>query len=194
MHAKVIYVTKAIGRVHPVDEVEDIRVALVGLRRLFQRRTLTELWAAELGRGADVDYTELRLLDAVRVAGRGQATVGEVSRLLGVDPSRASRLVAAAVRSGLLARRATADDGRKVVLEVTARGSKLQARGSELTRDRIALALRPWTAADRSRFARLLGTFVSGMLDPSPREPRAARARQPGAPRPARDTARGARR
>jgi DNA-binding MarR family transcriptional regulator len=144
--------------------MESIRTSLVALRRLFQRKELTELWAAAFGARTRLDYGELRLLDAVREAGPGLATVGEVSRRLGLDPSRASRQVAAAVRKGLLWRRAEQTDGRKVALEITPRGAKLQERGSELTRARIGLALSGWTQADRQRFAALFGTFTEGML------------------------------
>ncbi len=147
-------------------DVEAIRVSLVELRRLFQRKELAALWAQAAGRDLSLDYGELRLLDAVRVAqtrGANGATVGDVSRLLGVDPSRASRQVAAAVASGSLERRAAQDDGRKVVLAITARGEKLRARGSELTRNRIDLALQDWSHAERDRFAKLLSRFVAAM-------------------------------
>ncbi|MFO0551553.1 MAG: MarR family winged helix-turn-helix transcriptional regulator [Polyangiaceae bacterium] len=155
---------------HNDDEptVEAIRVSLVELRRLFQRKELTALWAEAAGGDAKLDYADLRLLDAVRVAearGEGGATVGDVAVLLGVDPSRASRLVASAVERGLLERRAAQDDARKVVLAVTSRGSKLQARGSDLTRARIALAVEAWPASRRERFAAELAEFVVGMTD-----------------------------
>ena len=148
--------------------VESIRVSLVELRRLFQRKELAELWAAAAGGPSRLDYGELRLLDAVRVAELKRpagANVGDVARLLGVDPSRASRQVARAVARGLLRRRAAQNDGRQVVLAVTARGAALQARGSELTRARIALALEDWSAAERARFAAQLARFVGEMVD-----------------------------
>jgi DNA-binding MarR family transcriptional regulator len=141
---------------------------MVGLRRLFQRRELAQLWASAFGGRTALDYTMLRLLDAARVSeerapGAG-ATVGEIGSLMGVDPSRASRLVARAVADGFLQRRASQGDGRKVVLEVTPRGAQLQARGSEVTRSRIALALQGWRTADRQRLAELLERFVQHML------------------------------
>ena len=149
--------------------VESIRVSLVELRRLFQRRELAELWAAAAGGGRSrLDYGELRLLDAIRVAELKRpagANVGDVARLLGVDPSRASRQVARAVARGLLRRRAAQGDARQVVLSVTARGAALQARGSALTRARIALALQDWSAPDRARFAAQLARFVGAMVD-----------------------------
>jgi len=155
MYANSTYMRKA----H--DQVEAIRISLVELRRLFQRKELTALWGA-----AGLDYGDLRLLDAIRVAEarRGAASVGDVARLLGIDPSRASRQVARAVTRGLLERRAAQGDGRKVVLAVTARGARLQGKGSDLTRARIALAIDSWPDADRSRFAQLFTRFAAAIV------------------------------
>jgi DNA-binding MarR family transcriptional regulator len=142
-------------------EVEPIRTALVDLRRVFQRKELTALWGAE-----GLDYGDLRLLDAVGVAiaRHGGATVGDVAVRLGIDPSRASRQVARAVARGLVVRRATQRDARKVVLEVTPRGIRLQAKGSALTRARIAHAIATWSVSDRRRFARLFTAFATAMV------------------------------
>jgi DNA-binding MarR family transcriptional regulator len=144
--------------------VEDIRVSLVELRRLFQRKELTALWAKAAGGDPRLDYGDLRLLDAVVVAGDGRATVGDVARLVGVDPSRASRHVSRAVSRGLLRRAAAQGDARKVVLEVTPKGAALQAKGSDLTRARIALALAGWSMSDQQTFDRLFRRFVSAIV------------------------------
>src|SRR4051794_33949245 len=122
MYAKGIHMRKA----HNSAGLESIRVSLVALRRLFQRKELVELWEDAFGRRSRMDYGELRLLDAVRVS--RSASVGEVARLLGVDPSRASRQVARAVQKGLLRRRAEQGDGRKVALQITASGRRLQEK------------------------------------------------------------------
>jgi DNA-binding MarR family transcriptional regulator len=143
--------------------VEQVRIALVELRRLFQRKELTALWGA-----AQLDYSDLRLLDAVQVAlaRRGTASVGDVARLLGIDASRASRQVARAVARGLLERKAAQGDGRKVVLAVTAKGARLQGKGSDVTRARIARAIATWPELDRARFVSMLAQFVSAMVPP----------------------------
>ena len=149
------------------DDIEAMRVALVGLRRLFQRKELTALWAAAAGSAAAaaLDYGELRLLDAVASAARDRpTTVGDVALRLGVDPSRASRQVARAVRRGVLERRIEPGDARKVGLAVTRKGAALQRRGGDLTRARIAVATRDWPAADRRRFAALFRRFADAML------------------------------
>jgi DNA-binding MarR family transcriptional regulator len=143
------------------DAVESIRRSLVTLRRLLQRKELAELWAAAFGEHTRLDYTELRLLDAVGLA--EPATVGEVAQLLGIDPSRASRLVAAAIRRGHLRRRLEPGDARKVVVEITRSGAALQRKGSDLTRARISLALGDWSAADRAAFAKSFDRFTAAM-------------------------------
>lgn len=148
-------------KAHDDKPVESIRRSLVTLRRLFQRKELAELWAAAFGEHTRLDYTELRLLDAVSIS--EPATVGQIAQRLGIDPSRASRQVTRAVKGGLLRRRAEPGDARKVVVEITAAGAALQRRGSELTRARIALALRAWKPADRAAFATLFGRFTEGM-------------------------------
>jgi DNA-binding MarR family transcriptional regulator len=144
-------------------EIESIRTSLVHLRRLFQRKELAQLWAAAFGDTEGLDYGDLRLLDAVRASQEsdaGAATVGEIARHLGIDPSRASRQVAKACAGGLLQRQASLEDGRSIVLQITPRGARLQAKGSALTRARIALALEGWSARDREQLGRLLGRFV----------------------------------
>lgn len=144
---------------------EAIRVSLVELRRLFQRKDMVQAWEATFGRRTRMDYAELRLLDAVRVA--KAATIGEVARLLGVDQSRVSRQVAKAVSKGLLKRCAEQTDSRKVLLAITPAGAKLQQKGSELTRARIGLALAGWSASERKQFAALMARFVAGMIGES---------------------------
>jgi DNA-binding MarR family transcriptional regulator len=137
--------------------IEQIRISLVTLRRMFQRKELAALWA----RNPELDYTELRLLDAVRIA--QPTTVGEIAQRLGIDPSRASRQVKSAIERGLLRRGVDEQDGRKVVLEVTKAGAAVQQRGSELTRDRIAMAVEGWSTAEQQKFARLFERFATGM-------------------------------
>jgi DNA-binding MarR family transcriptional regulator len=146
------------------DRLESIRRSLVELRRMFQRKELSRLWADASGRTAAPDYTELRLLDAIHACGESGATIGDVALRLGIDPSRASRQVASAVRRGLLARHADTIDARRVLLSVTPRGARMQAMGGELTRARIATALAGWTKDERARFEVLLDRFVRDIV------------------------------
>lgn len=175
-HANGIYMPSARKSPPAQRTIEPIRGALVELRRLLQRRDLCAIWAEDIGRSGRMDYGELRLLDAVRVAQSRTSdgvTVGELATLLGIDPSRASRQVARAVKKGLVRRQATQSDGRKVVLQITASGAKLQTAGSDLTRARVDLALSGWTAKERDEFAHLFVRFAEGMAPrPSQRRER----------------------
>lgn len=148
------------------ESIDEIRLGLIDLRRLFQRRELVELWEAAFGRAATFEYADVRLLDAIasyqREPGSG-VTVGDAARALGVDPSRASREVARGVKKGLLVRRSTQSDGRRVELVITPRGAAMQRKGSSLTRARIELALRAFTPEERVRFASLFQRFVAAI-------------------------------
>jgi DNA-binding MarR family transcriptional regulator len=146
------------------ETIESIRRSLVELRRMFQRKELSRVWAEASGRSEAPDYTELRLLDAIHVCGDRGASVGDVAVRLGIDPSRASRQVASAVRRGLLTRRPAPDDARRLILAITPRGAKLQTKGGDLTRARIAVAIAGWPEREREAFEALLARFVSGIV------------------------------
>ena len=70
-------------------------------------------------------------------------------------------------------------------------GAKLQAKGSALTRSRIALATQGWTAADRARFAELFARFVEEMLPRATGDRRTPRAPGERTGQAAREPARG---
>jgi len=85
--------------------------------------------------------------------------IGTVAARLAADPSQASRLVADTVAAGLLARQASARDGRRSVLRLTPEGEAL----IEATRRRkhaLLLAhVEDWSDSELAEFARLLKRF-----------------------------------
>jgi DNA-binding MarR family transcriptional regulator len=92
-----------------------------------------------------------------------EVTVGLVAGRLGVDPSRASRLVAGAIRSGLLRRVASQEDGRRSRLELTELGHILADCGRRIRLELVAGAMAEWDATERAEFARLLERFTDGL-------------------------------
>ena len=62
------------------------------------------------------------------IARRGPLGVGELAELEGINPTMLSRIVGKLSDQSLIARSAHPDDGRAVVLEVTAAGRKLHQR------------------------------------------------------------------
>jgi DNA-binding MarR family transcriptional regulator len=142
----------------PVAAVER---AMVRLRRSQTRRTLGRLATRALER--PVDLSLVGVVDAVEDGPErpgGEVTVGAVAERLGIDPSRASRLVAAAVRAGYLARVASQADGRRIGLELTATGEEI-ARGARRFRQAtFGRGMADWSERERREFARLLNRFV----------------------------------
>lgn len=172
------------GAVMTADEQVLLAVerAMVRLRRSMGRRALTNDLLAELARSGDLplpaepsspspaparegaEHVALfAVLDAVDEGpgGTGAVTVSGVAERMGLDASRASRLVAAAVASGHVTRVAAQEDGRRVGLELTAQGRALIDRIHHFRQQRFADVMSTWTPAERAEFARLLTRFTA---------------------------------
>jgi DNA-binding MarR family transcriptional regulator len=147
---------------HGVDDpAAVIEQAMVAIRRSQGRRTLHRRRAG--GEASLAEAATFRVLDAIEAAGdAGRVmTVTGVADALGVDQPRASRLVARAVRAGLVRRGADPGDGRRSVLTLTSRGRAVLAEVHGTRRQAVEAALAGWSADDRDALARLLRAFVS---------------------------------
>ncbi|WP_327110236.1 MarR family winged helix-turn-helix transcriptional regulator [Nocardia sp. NBC_01730] len=136
-----------------MDDVEQVERAMIAIRRRQTRRALgTD--AAPTGQAFDVlDVIEASL----------EPTVSVVATALAVDQPRASKLVGAAVSSGLVRRVADQADGRRSVLMLTEQGEQMLAESHRRRRAAFDAAMGDWTARDRADFARLLTRFVDAM-------------------------------
>lgn len=143
------------------DALVAIERAFVRLRRGMSRRNLGSWMVRELGGG--VELSHLGVVDAVEEgadASGGVVTVGLVGERMGIDPSRASRVVASAIQAGYVERVASQADGRRVGLRLTDAGRALVDSVHRLRQRAFDEAMRDWTAAERRDFARLLTRFV----------------------------------
>lgn len=137
---------------------------MVRIRRSQTRRSITRQGLAGPRRKSQVAI--IGVLDAVDDAiasERGEATVGEVGVRLGIDQSRASRLVSAAVSARLVARGVSRTDARRSSLVLTDRGRRLLV---EIRRAREALFRRAtagWSRREVDAFAQLLERFTGEM-------------------------------
>ena len=153
-----------------------IERAMVTLRRSWTRRSLQRR-GARSGAGAAAPGAEeaaapvggaeaaaFQVLDAIEGATEdgGLMTVNGVADALGVDQPRASRLVARVVEAGLVRRGADPRDGRRSVLTLTGRGTRVLAEAHRTRRAAVEAALAGWSARDRATFARLLDAYVTG--------------------------------
>jgi DNA-binding MarR family transcriptional regulator len=138
--------------------------AMVKIRRSQTRRALgppmLEAIADRLG--IQLDYGTTAVVDAVEEPEPqgGDVTVGLVAERLGLDASRASRLVAGAVAAGLVRREASQEDGRRSHLTLTDLGQRVLEVEQDVRRRFMAEGMASWSAADRRAFAELLTRFV----------------------------------
>jgi DNA-binding MarR family transcriptional regulator len=145
----------------PDEALAMIERAFVRMRRAMTRRNLGARMVRELGGG--VDLSHLGVVDAVEEgpgASGGVVTVGMVGARLGIDPSRASRVVTSAIQAGYVERVASQADGRRVGLRLTDAGRALAESAHRIRQRTFAEAMDGWTDDERRDFARLLTRFV----------------------------------
>jgi DNA-binding MarR family transcriptional regulator len=148
------------------EHVKAVERAMVAIRRSQTRRALTRLAEGRDDNDAGVvGGSAVDVLDAIESAEQAgtPATVSGVAAALNVDQPRASKLVAAAVRAGLVRREADQADGRRTLLVRTERGNTLSEELHRFRRSIFAMAMSDWTDTDRAAFARLLTRFVEAL-------------------------------
>ncbi|MFI6690131.1 MarR family winged helix-turn-helix transcriptional regulator [Streptomyces sp. NPDC050485] len=141
--------------------LETVERAMVQLRRSMTRRTLARL--TERTAIPVLDPAVADVVDAVEEGpdGPGQeVTVGLVADRLGIDPSRASRMVSAAIKAGYLRRAASQADGRRIHLELTAAADELLAVVHRSRQELYSHLMRDWPEQDCAGFAGLLTKFT----------------------------------
>jgi len=91
---------------------------------------------------------------SVLVLGGGPRSLGELAEAEQVRPPTMSRIVAGLVRAGLV-RRGKTEDGRRIRLEATAKGTRILQEGRQRRVESLAQALSSLPEADRLRVAEL---------------------------------------
>ncbi len=142
------------------------------IRRSMARRVLGRELLAALG--GEVDMAQLWAVDALADAEQecggapgdaraepGGVTVGILADRLGIDQSRASRVVAAAVTAGYIRRVASQADGRMSLLQTTQAGRRLVAEMRAFRETYFARLMASWSEEERRTFADLLARFTS---------------------------------
>lgn len=135
------------------------------IKRSQTRRTQTRL---AMGSGDCVDHGLIAVVDAVGEgppSPDGEVTVGLVADRLGIDPSRASRMVTNAIDSGHVVRVASQRDGRRIGLELTSAGRQALQQAQRFRQGLLARAMRDWTEHERAEFVRLFSRFTDSFLD-----------------------------
>lgn len=137
-----------------------IEQAMVRIRRSQTRRAIGRLMERETGRSLEASHTFV--VDALEEAAADdqEPTVGAVAERLGVDPSRASRMVASAVKAGFVKRTASQGDGRRILLRLTSKGLECASEARDFRIAFFGRLVESWTDQDCGEFARLLTRFT----------------------------------
>jgi len=93
---------------------------------------------------------------SVLVLGGGPRSLGELAEAEQVRPPTMSRIAAGLVRAGLVKRGKT-EDGRRVRLEATAKGTRILQEGRKRRVELLAQALSSLSNEDREKLRELLG-------------------------------------
>lgn len=135
------------------------RMRLMTGRRMISRLAIQNV-------APDLELSHLDVLDAVRRAeAAGEVTVGAVAEILRIDPSRASRIVAEMVTRGVLRRKASQADARRIVVVMSALGQRLLAEVQAQKRVLIGDIVGNWSEDDLETFSRLFDEFIGGFED-----------------------------
>lgn len=140
------------------NDVASIDRALLGLRRV---------WDAPAGvshEGRIVEGSTLLVCLAVaETAVAGEVSITDVTRVLGVAHSTASRLVARAVDAEMVHRTGASADPRRASLVLTAAGERLVAASQAFRAARLRNLLAPWSGEEIADLARLLTRLSAAM-------------------------------
>ena len=131
------------------------------IRRSMMKREFGKMIIERLNAPLDVAHMDvIGILGGMHEdVGDDEITVGFVAEKLGIDPSRASRLVAEVVDRGFAKRVASQADARRICLALTAKGKAFVEKVRETKWRVFANALGEWEEGELVVFARLLERF-----------------------------------
>lgn len=137
---------------------DDVRAILDGIRHVV-RVLRVSARAAEHRVG--VSGAQLYVLH--QLAERPATSLNALAARTHTHQSSVSVVVARLVRRGLVERRVSAADGRRIELALTAAGRRLVRRAPAAAQERLVVALRRLPAADRARLAVGLSRLVRSL-------------------------------
>ena len=146
------------------EAVASIDAVMHKVRRSIQRRDFGRQVMARLDPSLEVAH-----LDAISAIAHNpvwsaegpvpEVTVGLIAERLGIDPSRASRVVADVVERGYARRVASQQDARRICLELTGKGRNFVEAVRRNKLEIFARALGQWNERELVVFAALLDRF-----------------------------------
>lgn len=140
-------------------DIARIAATMAKMRLLIGRRYIGRLAISRVGAG--IELSHLDVLGLVQRLGKNQeVTVGAIAEQMRIDHSRASRIVAELVKSGVLRREASQEDARRTIVTLTKKGAGLRAQLEEVKLDVLGQVLSDWSREDVAAFAGLYDRFT----------------------------------
>lgn len=153
-----------------IDAVMQVDAMLQNWRRRAMKRELSHVALRDLG--LSLDLAQLDVLAAVEAPAHefGDATAGEtmvstVAARIGIDPSRASRLIAELVDAGFAERIASQADSRRTLIRLTDKGRAVTEAVRAYRFLLMADFLGEWDSAELAQFLPLLERFGQWSAD-----------------------------
>lgn len=150
----------AIGSALEIDAV------LQHMRRRFRKRELGASALQDLGLADGMDMAQLDVLIAIWAPSNEfgddpeqETMVSTIADRLGIDPSRASRLVSDAIAKGLAKRAVSQRDARRTIVQLTDDGAAIVRAVRRYKFLVMGDFLSRWSAEERDEFLRLLDRF-----------------------------------
>jgi DNA-binding MarR family transcriptional regulator len=144
--------------------IRAIERSITQISRVMGRRNLGR--STERRLEGLVDFTHVGVVDALAASRETNCTVGDLAKRMGVDPSRASRMVAKAIRAGYAKRVASQEDGRRTCAALTKKGDEFKSAIEDLRFRYFESQLQGWPDEDCLAFARLLAKFLGSKREP----------------------------
>jgi len=163
--------------------------AMVRIRRSQSRRTIGRLM--QQGLDSHLNFAAVSVADALQELAEAEEqrpTIGQMAQRLGIEPSRASRMTAAAIRAGLVRRIASQSDGRRSYLELTRDGSKALEIVQRFRMRFFAQLMSDWSDRECGEFGRLLIRFTDLLPSGLGKEATSRKQRLPPNPKQTRGT------
>ena len=155
------------------DAALELDAILQAWRRKVDKRELGRRAIAELGLAIEMPMLDVLISiwapsNEFGRSEQAETTVGSVAERLGIDPSRASRMVSAAIEAGYVKRDVSQVDARRAVLKLSDTGTAIVEAVRTYKFLLLCDFLNGWSAEELALFVPLLARF-SSWSDASPR-------------------------
>ncbi len=127
------------------------------------RRIVRELRVSARAAESEVGLSGAQLFVLSRLAEERRLSLGEIAARTLTDPSSVSVVVAKLASAGLVTRKRSAEDERRVELAIAPAGRALLRRAPSAAQDRLIAAVAALGTASRRTLSRLLDELVRGM-------------------------------